>query len=274
MRLAAVRARLHHGLIAALICGGLIAFLLTLIGPAAASAAMWAGTGQPAVTSTWNGSVSTDWNVAANWTPAAVPQSTSNVVLAVTTNEPVLTSAVTVNSITIAAGASLYTNAHSLTTSTKLINNGTLALYASVVTGPLTNNGLLRDIDDTSSSISGAMTNAGTVVVQSSVTACCPNNPQIATLTTTSTLTNTSSGTINLTSGSGGGCCNGGASILAIGGTLTNSGTINALAGTTGGGRVLSANALNGTITAVSAPLYLNPNSGTEAAPFSWTSTG
>ena len=33
------------------------------------------------IAQTWNGSVSNDWNTAANWTPANVPTSSGNVII-------------------------------------------------------------------------------------------------------------------------------------------------------------------------------------------------
>ncbi|MBK7213554.1 MAG: hypothetical protein IPH88_09735 [Bacteroidales bacterium] len=58
-------------------------------------------------TETWNGSVSSDWNNAANWTPAAVPCATSAVIVpAGTVNFPTLSTPATVVSITVESGAS------------------------------------------------------------------------------------------------------------------------------------------------------------------------
>ena len=38
----------------------------------------------------WDGSTSTDWNVASNWTPAGVPVSTDCVVIPDTANDPII----------------------------------------------------------------------------------------------------------------------------------------------------------------------------------------
>ncbi|MDJ1503568.1 hypothetical protein [Xanthocytophaga agilis] len=56
---------------------------------------------------TWNGSVSTDWNTAANWTPAAVPASTDDVTInTVSVNRyPVLVANTTLNSFTLNSGS-------------------------------------------------------------------------------------------------------------------------------------------------------------------------
>ena len=77
-----------------------------------------------AVTPTWNGTTSTDWNTAANWTPASVPTSTSNVVIPTgTPNSP------TVSTLTVDAAATLLLNANAkLTVTGVLTNNGTITL--------------------------------------------------------------------------------------------------------------------------------------------------
>lgn len=67
------------------------------------------------VTLTWNGSVSTDWETAANWTPssgpAMVPDATTNVVIATATNQPIVSVAGAVaNNLTINTSATLTIN--------------------------------------------------------------------------------------------------------------------------------------------------------------------
>src|SRR5579864_2086866 len=200
---------------------------------------------QPApggTTLTWNGSVSTDWNTAANWTPAAVPGAADDAVIAAVSTEPSLTSAVTVQDVTIASGASLTTNGQALT-----------------VNGTLTNNGLLETVGDTTSSISGAVTNNCTLRVEAA--SCCNNTGFPATLTVTGPLTNTSTGIIELTGQAGAAVTT--TAELDVSGTLANSGAINALRGTLPGNRVLRVNALTGAITAVDNPLSISPFSGT-----------
>lgn len=64
------------------------------------------------VTLTWNGSISTDWYTAANWTPSSgptiAPDATTNVVIATATNQPkIVTSGAVANNITINSGAVL-----------------------------------------------------------------------------------------------------------------------------------------------------------------------
>lgn len=76
-----------------------------------------------AVTPTWTGTTSTDWNTASNWTPASVPTSTSNVIIPTGTVTP------TVSTLTIGTGQTLAVNANAnLTITGVLTNNGTITL--------------------------------------------------------------------------------------------------------------------------------------------------
>lgn len=63
-------------------------------------------------TFTWIGTTSNGWHTASNWDTNAVPHTTADVIIpAGLTNYPTITSAVTVNTINIASGASLIANA-------------------------------------------------------------------------------------------------------------------------------------------------------------------
>ncbi|MDN3654295.1 T9SS type A sorting domain-containing protein [Ferruginibacter paludis] len=65
----------------------------------------------------WNGSVNTNWNTAANWTPAIVPDATGNVIIpgSIAGNRwPVLVSNTTVNSINMQNGSQLDVNGFAL----------------------------------------------------------------------------------------------------------------------------------------------------------------
>ncbi len=76
-------------------------------------------------TYTWTGATSTAWNTTTNWSPAAVPTSTDNVIIPSTgiTNFPVATS------LTIASGSTMTLNSNAqLTINGTLTNNGTLTL--------------------------------------------------------------------------------------------------------------------------------------------------
>jgi len=54
---------------------------------------------------TWTGAVSTDWNVAGNWSPASVPSATDDATVGGTlTNYPVITSSTTIHNLTINSG--------------------------------------------------------------------------------------------------------------------------------------------------------------------------
>jgi autotransporter-associated beta strand protein len=72
---------------------------------------------------TWNGSVSTDWNTAANWTPASVPIATANVSVPNLTNNPVI------DNLTIASNGSVtLASGTALTLSGTITNNGTFTI--------------------------------------------------------------------------------------------------------------------------------------------------
>jgi len=82
-------------------------------------------------TSTWNGSVSTSWTTAANWTPAATPSDATKVIIpnaATTTYQPTLNATVTIGTLSIDAGGILNAPAASQLTITGTggawINNG------------------------------------------------------------------------------------------------------------------------------------------------------
>ena len=83
---------------------------------------------------TWNGSADSDWNTATNWTPNAIPTSTSNLSIPDVTNDPMVNqpaaSPAQCNNITIEAGAVFTINAgKALTISSTLTNNaGTAGL--------------------------------------------------------------------------------------------------------------------------------------------------
>lgn len=88
---------------------------------------------------TWNGSVSSDWNTAANWTPAGVPPTTAVVSVPNCTNDPLN------GSLTIASGGSVtLASGTMLTLSGIITNNGTLTIESGatlVQTGSGTNAG-------------------------------------------------------------------------------------------------------------------------------------
>ncbi|MDO7875776.1 DUF4394 domain-containing protein [Hymenobacter sp. ASUV-10] len=77
---------------------------------------------------TWNGSVSTDWGTAANWTPNMVPMANSDVTIpSGTPNQPSVSNAQQARLVTINAGATLtLANGGTLTTGGNFTNNGTV----------------------------------------------------------------------------------------------------------------------------------------------------
>jgi len=76
---------------------------------------------------TWNGSVSTDWSTAANWTPNAVPAVGQLVVIPTgLTNYPAVPSDRTISSLSLASGSSLNLNSNTLTLTSGLSNAGSI----------------------------------------------------------------------------------------------------------------------------------------------------
>ncbi|RZK63023.1 MAG: DUF4394 domain-containing protein, partial [Hymenobacter sp.] len=75
---------------------------------------------------TWNGSVSTDWGTAANWTPAQVPAANNDVTIpGGTPNQPTVGSAQQARLVTLTTGAVLtLANGGTLTTGGNFTNNG------------------------------------------------------------------------------------------------------------------------------------------------------
>ena len=76
---------------------------------------------------TWNGSVSTDWNTAANWTPAIVPTSNLDVIIPVSAaNTPVPPATATITQLNIENGKTLELGSGNLTLTGNLTNNGSI----------------------------------------------------------------------------------------------------------------------------------------------------
>ena len=82
---------------------------------------------QPVTAVSWNGSVSTDWYTAANWTPAQVPTASLDATIPDTVvNMPLLTAGnAVVKNLSIASGAALNMSGGTLTFNGNLTGNGT-----------------------------------------------------------------------------------------------------------------------------------------------------
>ena len=125
---------------------------------------------------TWNGSVSTDWGTAANWTPAQVPAANSDVTIpSGTPNQPTVSNAQQARLVTIASGATLtLANGGILTTGGNFTNNGTVTGGG---TGTLVLGGTATVVGGTGLSTfpnlttgPNAASTAGRVAVQSALT--------------------------------------------------------------------------------------------------------
>jgi hypothetical protein len=107
----------------------------------------------PNAAATWTGAVSTAWDVAGNWNPAAVPTLTTDVVLPAVANAPVVTGLQTCGALTLRAGATLtLATAAGAAPATRLSTGGAVLLPGGsavvqaagttlAVGGNLTNNG-------------------------------------------------------------------------------------------------------------------------------------
>ncbi len=139
----------------------------------------------PAVT--WTGSVSTDWGNPANWSPAVLPSSPTNVTIPNVTNDPVVnlgsTDPATANDVTVESGAVLTIN------SGKVLNaSGNVQL-----TGNFSNAGTLSCSGTLTLDGSSTQTLGGTLTLNNLTI----NNSAGVTLNTTINAT----GTLTMTSG-------------------------------------------------------------------------
>ncbi|WP_036692875.1 hypothetical protein, partial [Pedobacter glucosidilyticus] len=116
---------------------------------------------------TWTGSVSTDWNIACNWTPYGVPTATNSVIIPNVTNDPVILNGTTAvakeiylnNSsiLTINTGATLNVNTSSVPSS--IIMQGT---NATIINDGIINVGAGSGFGITASN-TAIITNRGTI---------------------------------------------------------------------------------------------------------------
>jgi hypothetical protein len=127
---------------------------------------------------TWNGSVSTDWGTAANWTPAQVPAANNDVTIpSGTPNQPTVSSAQQARLVTLTTGAVLtLANGGTLTTGGNFTNNGGSVASGATSTGTLVLGGTAPVLGGTSLSTfpnlttNSVATTAGPVAVQRALT--------------------------------------------------------------------------------------------------------
>jgi hypothetical protein len=75
-------------------------------------------------TNTWTGTTSTAWATTTNWSLNALPGACDNIIIPNVTNDPIVSGAISVNSITIQNGGILQANAAITINGTFTINNG------------------------------------------------------------------------------------------------------------------------------------------------------
>ncbi len=80
--------------------------------------------GCPVTTNTWTGATSTAWATLTNWSLNAVPGACDNIIIPNVTNDPIVSGAVSVNSITIQNGGVLQADAAITIDGTFTIDNG------------------------------------------------------------------------------------------------------------------------------------------------------
>ncbi|MDB4656219.1 T9SS type A sorting domain-containing protein, partial [Flavobacteriales bacterium] len=80
----------------------------------------------PAAAITWDGSSSTDWNTAANWSNNLVPGATDNVVIPNVTNDPVISGAFTINDVELQSAPLTVASGGALTLNGILTNSGSV----------------------------------------------------------------------------------------------------------------------------------------------------
>ncbi|MCK4542302.1 MAG: hypothetical protein KAU17_08720, partial [Spirochaetales bacterium] len=90
-------------------------------------------------TYTWTGATNANWNLAANWDPATVPNGAGdNAIIPDVTNQPVLDVIVTLNNLSISNSATMDLSGFNLTVGGTFDNDGTLLLQGTEVTVTLT----------------------------------------------------------------------------------------------------------------------------------------
>lgn len=156
---------------------------------------------------TWTGATSTDWNTTTNWDTGIVPIASTNVIIANVGNTPVITTAVTINQITVNTSATLTLNSGaSLILNGASSNSGTINGNAGTITisGTFTNNtGAILTLNSGASLVlGGASSNNGTI----------NSSAGAGTITINNTFTNAGTLTSNATAGA-----------ITINNTFTNS---------------------------------------------------
>jgi hypothetical protein len=81
----------------------------------------------PGISRVWLG-LTSSWNTSTNWSPAGSPSRDDNIVIGVTANDPVMTGSSTIDSITLAAGATLTVQGATFTVRSAVQSDGTLVL--------------------------------------------------------------------------------------------------------------------------------------------------
>lgn len=125
-----------------------------------------AGGGAPSLV-TWVGGApgaESDWNTAANWSPATVPvDATTSAVIPSTTYAPQLNTTVAPASIEVQAGALLTVNVSAALTTTGITNNGNISILSNTFANHVCNNGEIVVYEGNTLTVSGFLKNNGAI---------------------------------------------------------------------------------------------------------------
>lgn len=127
-----------------------------------------------AYSKTWNGSVSTDWSTAANWTPSGVPTTSDSVLVPVTATNPLLTATTSIGKLTVATAATLGLNGNELDAYGPINAQGLISGLApgwiyTFAGGSFAGNYAIQSLYlSANASLFGAMTNSGNITINGS----------------------------------------------------------------------------------------------------------
>ncbi len=158
-------------------------------------------TAQSQTSYTWNGSLSTSWTTAANWSPSGVPGALDDVKIVTGSNICVLSTSTAINNITLTSGTldlnggTLTVNGTTATFSSGTVQNGTIVVSAANTTTfgvGVVNMNCITNISSAALSIRNAIFNGATTITKTGSTN--DNNNGGNTFNSATTITNAGTG--------------------------------------------------------------------------------